>query len=288
MSAANSSLAERTITVNGLRLATAVNTVSRAALARPALVVLPAAGFTLAAYRAILERFGPERRVAALDWPGFGASSRPAATDFTYGAPAYAALLDSWLTAVGATRPVLCGNGIGGTAALLYTLAHPTRVAGLALVAPWGFAAPGPLRALLVRALGLPWLLARVEPTLASLALGPANPATRTILAARHAARRASDHHGAIAAEAALWRSERTPIGDLATRAGTLDTPALVVRGALDPLVSAFDTRRATECLGAHGALQVVLPDAGHLPWLQQPEPFMHAVRGLLETIETT
>lgn len=288
MSAAHGSLSKRTITVNGLRLATTVNTVPRTALARPALIVLPAAGFTLDAYRPILERFASERRVAALDWPGFGASSRPAPTDFAYGASSYANLLDAWLNAVGATRPVLLGNGIGGTAALLYALTHPSRVSGLALVAPLGFAVHSPLRTIVVRALGIPWLLARVEPSLASLALGPANPATRVILAARHAARRASDSHLAIAAAAALWRTERTPSTDLATRARVLDIPALVVRGALDPLVSAVDSRRATESLGAHGVLEVVLPDAGHLPWLQQPESFIRAVQGLLETVETS
>jgi hypothetical protein len=34
------------------------------------------------------------------------------------------------------------------------------------------------------------------------------------------------------------------------------------------------------------GALEVVLPDAGHLPFLQQPTRFFAAVEGLIATAE--
>jgi pimeloyl-ACP methyl ester carboxylesterase len=57
------------------------------------------------------------------------------------------------------------------------------------------------------------------------------------------------------------------------------------VRGALDPIISAAAARRATSALGERGGLQVVLPGAGHLPFLQQPSAFNRAVRGLLETV---
>lgn len=281
-------IAERVITVRGLRLATAVNTIARTALARPALVILPAAGFVLAAYRPILERYASERRVAALDWPGFGGSSRPSPADFSYSAAAYAELLDPWLAAVGASRFVLLGHAVGGATALHYTQTHAERVAGLVLVAPWSLATLSPLRSLGARALSMPRLLGLLEPTRTSLALGPANPATRTILADHRAARRAPEHAARLAAEAALLRSQRLPAADLRGPASALRAPAIVVRGALDPLFTAADARRATDALGSRGALQVVLPNAGHLPWLQQPAPFMGAVSGLLETAETS
>ena len=50
------------------------------------------------------------------------------------------------------------------------------------------------------------------------------------------------------------------------------------MRGALDPIITASDTRRAAEALGGaggKGALEVILPDAGHLPFLQQPARFV-------------
>jgi pimeloyl-ACP methyl ester carboxylesterase len=138
----------------------------------------------------------------------------------------------------------------------------------------------------LLGALSSPWVVARLEPAITSLALGPANPTTRAILAARRAARRASDHQASLRALAALVRAQRQAGAELASQVGAITAPALVVRGALDPLVSAADARRAVASLGQGKTLEVILPNAGHLPWLQQPGPLLNAVAGLLETVE--
>src|SRR5258707_15413830 len=71
-------IAERGVVVQGLRLATAMSDAPRALLRHAPLVVLPAAGHSWSDYRPILERFATERRVFALDWPGFGGSAKPA------------------------------------------------------------------------------------------------------------------------------------------------------------------------------------------------------------------
>ena len=63
-------LVERGVAVRGVRLASAMNDASRALLTRAPLVVLPAAAFSWQDYAPILEYFGRERRVFALDWPG--------------------------------------------------------------------------------------------------------------------------------------------------------------------------------------------------------------------------
>ncbi len=286
MSALSGSIAERALLVRGVRLATAVNTVPREQLGRPPLVVLPAAGHTWRDYQPVLERFAAERRVAALDWPGFGGSDRPAPVEFAYTAESYAGLLGPWLDALGIARAVLLGNSVGAAAAIRYALAQPDRVAGLLLVAPGGFAPPGLRRSLACRVLGTPWVLARVEPTFTSFYLGTANAATRAIVATHRARRRTPEYTGYIAAYAALWRSFDTPTADLMAEAKALQAPTLVVRGALDPVITAADARRATAAIGERGALEVVLPNAGHLPFLQQMERFLSATRGLLETVE--
>jgi pimeloyl-ACP methyl ester carboxylesterase len=279
-------IAERGIVVKGLRLATAMNDAPPEVKSRVPLVVLPAAGFVWGDYRPILEHFGGERRVFALDWPGFGASAKPSPTDFTYGSPAYAELLAPWLNTLGAMRVVLLGNGIGGAVALRFALAHPERVLGLFLVAPAGFAPVGVTRTLATRLLSLPALLERAAPLLANLALGPATPETRAILAARKS-RRAADHDDdSVQAEAALWRALGQPDADLTGPARQVSTSAMLVRGALDPLFSAGDARRATESIGARGAVEVVLPGAGHLPFLQQPRRFYQALAGMLGAAE--
>jgi pimeloyl-ACP methyl ester carboxylesterase len=281
-------LVERTVVVDGLRLATAVNTVPRAQLARPALICLPAAGHTWRDYQRALMPLAAERRVAALDWPGFGASDHPAPAAFAYSARAYAGLLLPWLDALGLARVVALGNSVGAAAAVLLALAQPERVAGLALVAPGGFTPPGWRRRLACRTLGSPPLLAALEPIFTAFYLGPANPATRAIVAAHRAARRSSTYPATIAAYAALWRSFDAADAELTVRAQALTAPALVLRGALDPVISAADTRRAAAAVGSRGALQVVLPNAGHLPFLQQPSRFEAALRGLLETVEAS
>lgn len=279
-------IAERGIMVNGLRIATAMSDAPRELLARVPLVVLPAAGHTWGDYRAILARFAPQRRVFALDWPAFGNSPKPAPKDFTYAAEGYAELLSGWLDGLGIARTVLLGNSIGGAAAIRYAAAHPQRVVGLVLVAPGGFTPPGLVRTLATLLLGTPAILRRVEPSFTSLYLGPTTPETQAIVAAHRALRGKADYAALIQAYAALWRSFNRPEDDLTALAKQVTAPAIVVRGALDPVITAADVRRAAESLGERGALEVVLPDAGHLAFIQQPERFMQAVAGLLSTAE--
>ena len=104
MSQRAGAVTERAVVVSGVRLATAVNTVAREQLGRPPLVVLPAANHAWADYQPVLERFAGERRVAALDWPGFGNSDRPAPAIYSYSAASYAALLAPWINALGMAR----------------------------------------------------------------------------------------------------------------------------------------------------------------------------------------
>jgi len=62
----------------------------------------------------------------------------------------------------------------------------------------------------------------------------------------------------------------------------------MVLRGSLDPLVTDGEAHLAAETLaGRRGsALTITLPEAGHLPFLQQPERFEQALAGLLEAAE--
>ena len=279
-------IVERGVMVRGLRLATAMSDAPRALLARPPLIVLPAAGHRWEDYRIILERFAPERRVFALDWPGFGNSDKPATAEFSYTAEGYAEILAGWLDGLGIARGVLLANAVGAAAAIRYAASKPRRVAGLALVAPVGFTPPGVIRSLASRLLGAPALLGRVEPALTSLYLGPTTPESTAIVAMHRSQRSAPDYTATLKARAALWRDFNRSEGDLATLARQVTAPAIVLRGSLDPVITAADARRATEALGEHGALEVVLPGAGHLPFLQQPQRFTQAVSGLLNTAE--
>lgn len=279
-------LDERGVAVRGVRLASAMNEVSRAMQARVPLIVLPAAAFSWRDYLPILEHFAHERRVFTLDWPGFGDSEKPTPTDFTYSAASYAEMLAGWMDGLGIARAALLGNGVGATAALLYAASHPQRTLGLALSGPLGFGAGGRFGRLAGRALGRPPLLRRLEPILTSLALGPNTPLTTEIALRRRQQRMADDYPASVAAFAALWRSLEGCRDELTARAREVSAPGIVLRGALDALVTEADAQRAADALGEHGSVCVKLPDSGHLPFLQQPGPFLRAVAGVLNTAE--
>ncbi len=282
-------LAERVVQVGGLRIATAMNDAPRAQMARTPLIVLPAANHPWQDYRLILERFAPERRVFALDWPGFGASDKPAPSDFAYSIHSYAEILAGWMDSLGIARAVLAGNSAGAGAAIQYAAAHRQRALGLLLVAPAGFTPSGFTRWTAARLLGTPGILRAVVGGFTSLYLGPTTEVTRAVMERQKERRATAGDSASIEAYAALWRSFDTPAADLSAVARDVTAPAMVVRGALDPIITVADARRAAEALGANmgkRALEVVLPNAGHLPFLQELERFLKAVEGLLTTAE--
>lgn len=83
-----------------------------------------------------LPHFAEQRRVLALDLPGYGMSGRP---DAPYTPPWFSEVLAAWLDEVGLERVVVVGHSMGGQIALTFALAHPDRVEGLVLAAPAGF-----------------------------------------------------------------------------------------------------------------------------------------------------
>lgn len=282
---ASPNIAERGVRVAGVRVATAMSDAPRALLARAPLVVLPSPGFVWRDYLAVMERFASERRVFALDWPGFGTSDQPAASEFAYTLDGYQELFGAWLDTVGIARGVLLAGGLAAIVALRFAAAHPKRVAGLALVAPHGFSAPRLTTRLTHWAATAPRLLRLTWPLTTSLLIGPATTLSAPVAERHRLLRRTPGHATAIAAHAALWRT-LPPLADLTQTAGTVAAPAAVIRGALDPLVTVGDARRAAEAVGSHGALEITLPGAGHLPFLQQPDRFAAALAGLLNTAE--
>ncbi|MEO7001560.1 MAG: alpha/beta hydrolase [Ktedonobacterales bacterium] len=281
--------AERGVIVAGQRIASAMNDVTpaqaleQARLARIPLVVLPELLSAWEEYRPLLEHFAPERRIFTLDWPGFGASARPAPDAFAYTVPHLAEVLAGWMDSLGIARAAIVGFGVGAAIAARYAVAHPGRAGGLGLIGPLGFARLG---GLLGRVMATPALLRRIEPTLTTLGLGPTTEETQAI-SARHKTQRASaDHAATLAAAAALLGGLNASAEETLTLARQITAPASVLRGALDPFCAAGDARRVAEALGEHGALEVTLPDAGHYPFLQQPARSFQVIEGLLTTAE--
>lgn len=279
-------LSERGVVIEEQRIASVMSDGARSLLAHAPLVIIPDAGARWQEYRAIMDHFASSRRVFALDWPGFGASARPTPETFTYTLDHLADIFGQWLNSLGIARAVVLGHGLATGVATRYAAEHPQRVVGLALVGPLGFAPQGAVDALVGRPLRSPALLRLFEPMLASLALGPTSEQTRAIETERAAARKLPEHATTLAATVALWRDAEVTRAAALERARQVRAPGLVIRGALDPLCTAAEARMVAEALGERGGLEVTLPEAAHLPHLQQPERFYQALDGLIMTAE--
>lgn len=280
-------IVERGVIADGLRLAAAMNDAPRALYARAPLIVLPDIGFVWQDYFSLLTHYAVERRVFALDWPGFGGSARPTSKDHSYNGEYLAQTLSRWIDNLGIGRAVLLCTGISGIPAIHYAQAHPRRVLGLAFISPIGFYHGGRSSSLAGRLLSAPGLMRHLDGYVTSLLIGPGTTVeARQVLERHQQLHRAADHRQAVEVYVSLWESIRSSQREISPLAKTLSPPAMVLRGELDPLVTDNDARQAASALGERGTLTITLPESGHLPFLQQPIPFYQALSGLLETAE--
>lgn len=88
---------------------------------------------------AVAERLTPHFHVIIPDLPGWGDSSRVPGAD--YSIEAQAARLQQFVQVIGVRGFVLAGHGTGAAVATVYAARHADRVAGLALLEPFGLQA---------------------------------------------------------------------------------------------------------------------------------------------------
>jgi proline iminopeptidase len=228
--------------------------------------------------------FDDRATVIRWDQRGCGRSERcagPWTTD------RFVADLDAVRRHFGLDRMVLLGHSWGAQLALSYTLAHPERVStlvyvsgtGIGPVSDWHASYAENLRARLgedPERLALWRELPRRDPERAVLQW-TADFADRAH-APQHARRMAdpwfeinSECNKALNAE--TGRSWGTP--DLRTACARLDVPVLIVDGGQD-----IRPRSAVDSLeeALPRVRRVVLPEAGHLPWVEAPEAFGKAL----------
>ncbi|MFI5833496.1 alpha/beta fold hydrolase [Micromonospora sp. NPDC051300] len=229
-------------------------------------------------------------RVIRWDQRGCGRSERRG----PYAIDRFVADLDAVRAQLGGPRVALLGHSWGAHLALRYALTHPDRVSHLIYVSGTGI---DPERG---------WhphyernLRRRLEPyrdRWEALGAGPNTPAVereRAVLqwsadfadpatALRHAEAMATpwlglnrDCNQAVNAEVKRELRE----ADLAARCRTLEVPVLIVDGPEDirPRWGVDSLHRALPHAG-----RVSLAGAGHLPWVEDPHGFRHAVTTFL------
>lgn len=227
-----------------------------------------------------LPELSRDRRVVALDLPGFGWSELPANPVSIRG---YAQCVEAVCDGLGIARAQLVGHSLGGLVAAELALSSPGRVERLALVAPaiywrnqpgarrlmasgrvlerysdwaaarWHFALRRPRvrQASLSRAVAHP---DRLPPETVYEMLKPVG----TAAALRQALR-------------ALWEH------DIREEVGRIAAPSLVVWGAEDRIISPRFAERLGERLP--DARVEVFEDTGHCPQLEHPERFNRVLR---------
>jgi pimeloyl-ACP methyl ester carboxylesterase len=218
---------------------------------------------------------GMQRRVIAIDLPGFGSSPAPSREPITmrFYTETLLALLDS----LEIEQVEVVGNSMGGLLACELALAQPARVCSLALISPAGFPlehVAGRLRLLrpiapALTAAGV-WIAAHAQqvaarPRLREQLIGAVAAHPR-----RMDARLAAEQLRGMGKLAFLPALESLMGHSLEGRLEAIQAPTLLIWGELDRVLPARFSERFAEQLS--DVRKVILPDVGHVAMLEAPE----------------
>jgi len=223
-----------------------------------------------------------ERRVLALDLPGFGQSEDPAERISISG---YGRTVDQLCEQLGLGEVVLVGNSMGGFVAAETAIQFPKRVERLVLVSAAGITSSD-LRRAPVMAWGRMAMMAgsrsAAERRMALLRPRLRHAVYSTIV--RHPTRIPLDLLFEISQGAGRpgFRGALEAIldYDFRDRLSDISCPTLIVWGDQDMLVPVADADEYERTIP--GARKVLLEDTGHVPMLERPRTFN---RALLEFI---
>ena len=235
-----------------------------------ALVLLPGPTESWRSYQPALQQMSLSIRTIAVSQRGHGDSDRPTAG---YRVEDFAADVPPLLDALGIDRAVLVGHSGSCLVARRVAIDHPDRVAGLVLEA-----SPSTLH-------DDPRLTEFIETVVSSLA-DPIDPAfARSFVVDTSSDAVAPDVQDQLVAEvlkvpARVWRETFGGLlgyNDL-IELGRITAPTLLIWGSDDDITPIWPTWDATPA----GARLEVIPEAGHLCYIEQPDRFNTIVREFL------
>jgi len=269
------------ITINGQ-----IIHVKKMGQGEPVFLLLHGFASSLYTWHAVMEPLSQIGSVIAYDRTGFGLSERPLTWkgQNPYSAETQVQLAVKLLDHFGVQKAIPVGNSAGGTVAMQTTLAYPERISGLILVDPAVYNGGGAPQ----------WM----QPILATPQMRHLGP-----LFARQILKRGPDllklawnNPALIPPEVlelykkpfqvenwdkALWEfTLASQPNGLSTRLYEFTLPILVITGDRDRIVPTKDSIRLAGEL-PDASLEVI-PNAGHVPHEEQPQPFIKAVRNYL------
>lgn len=256
----------------------------------PTLILLHGFGASTFSWREVMEPLGETRTVIAFDRPAFGLTQRPLSWEEgenPYTPQAQVAILLGLMDELNVDQAVVVGNSAGGTVAVNAALHHPDRVSALVLVDAAiyeGGGAPSWVRPLLntpqMDHLG-PLLARQLEArgdAFIDSAWHDPGKITPEIRAGYREPLRAQNW------DRALWElTKASQELNLGQRLDEITMPSLVITGDDDRIVPTEQSIRLARELPQ--AELAVIPDCGHLPHEECPEPFLDAVEGFLREL---
>ena len=218
-------------------------------------------------------------RVLAPDLRGHGGSD---AVPGPYSMDLHAEDCQAFLDALRVAQPVaLCGLSMGGYVAFAFYRKYPERVAGLILAATRAGADSPEGKANRDKALALAkekGVSAVVESMLPKMLSPKTYPSKPQLVARVKAMMESTSLEGVLGDLAGLRdRPDSTPT------LATIDRPTLILHGADDQLIPVSEAEAMHA--GIKGSQLKILPDAGHLLNMEQPEAFNEAVREFVWTL---
>lgn len=236
-----------------------------------------------------VDHFAKERRVLALDLPGYGASDRP---DATYSPQWYADVVSEWMFGVGIDRAVVVGHSMGGQIAMELALNHPERVERLVLSAPAGIetfnpGAAGFMKSFWTESRAMESTEEQVRANFVTMVFNTVDDSVERLIQERVRLGQSPRFAGtSVAVSRSIAGMVDNPVAE---RAKAIAVPTLIVYGSEDrmipnPIFTGGRTRSIAERahrLIPHSRL-VMVEGAGHTVHHDAPRAFNEAVEEFL------
>lgn len=246
-------------------------------------MLLHGAGDNALDWRWVLPALARTHHVYAPDLPGSDDSAKPAAD---YSPAFFERFVSGFVDALGIGRATFVGSSLGGLIALRLALSDPARIGALVLADSAGL---GRTINPLFTSVNVPGLGEAAIPLWRTPAGAYQRAWARAMLLFARPGRvprgwlteqcRLAQSPGYLEAHLTALRAQVRPWGQrevLVDRLPLLKMPTLIVWGARDRVFPKSQARDAVARL-QEGSLELI-PDCGHLPHIECPEPFVAAV----------
>jgi pimeloyl-ACP methyl ester carboxylesterase len=227
-----------------------------------------------------IPRLAQERRVVAMDLPGFGLTPEPDDDEVTI--PRYGRYVNTLCDKLGLGRVNLVGNSMGGFIAAEVAIQFPERVSRLVLVSAAGISSAESLQAPILT-------FGRVATALATNSVArhrrlASRPLTRHValaLVARHPRllKAAHAYEGIFkgAGKGGFDEALRASLEyDFRDRLPEVKVPTLIVWGEKDSIIPVRDADEFERLI--EDSRKVVMKDTGHIPMAERPVTFNELV----------